>query len=373
MTDTVKNAKTVRRIGKFWKRTDDPAPWFPGAVLPLLVLLGLFVLGATWVAADIEKDVSSAVASRLERAGVMNSLVQASGQAVRIRADARETTEVALHTIARSTRCDTWLGRFVCTSGVTVDLLKPGPGDPAAEQLQHFSVSTEAGRVVLSGDVPDRDEHDRILRKAEGQFAIVRNCMTIGGGDLTGEFPGVADVAIESATHLLQGQVSWSHGLLSITGTAAPEGIARVRGVFGSVDESARGGINVLSTTSTKNCNQQFSALLADNKIYFKTASADLEARSRSLLERLAALAKTCPGELVVKGHTDNRGDAVMNKSLSFERASTVRDALGALGVDLDRVTAVGYGEDHPVAENTTSTGRAENRRIEVVIRQTPP
>ena len=71
---------------------------------------------------------------------------------------------------------------------------------------------------------------------------------------------------------------------------------------------------------------------------------------------------------LTIEGHTDSRGDADMNEALSRARAQAVRDALAQLGIDGERMSAVGYGETQPIADNATSEGRARNRRIAIVV-----
>ena len=71
---------------------------------------------------------------------------------------------------------------------------------------------------------------------------------------------------------------------------------------------------------------------------------------------------------IVVEGHTDSVGAAGMNQALSMRRAEAVRDALVAHGVEADRVSVAGYGSERPVADNTSSAGRANNRRVEIVI-----
>lgn len=73
---------------------------------------------------------------------------------------------------------------------------------------------------------------------------------------------------------------------------------------------------------------------------------------------------------LRVEGHTDGQGDAALNKQLSGERALAVKDYLIEKGVAAERLIAVGFGMDKPIADNTTDEGRAQNRRIEFKIAQ---
>lgn len=72
-----------------------------------------------------------------------------------------------------------------------------------------------------------------------------------------------------------------------------------------------------------------------------------------------------------VVGHTDNTGSAAYNQDLSQRRAVAVADVLRGSGVPSARVTAYGRGEDAPIASNQTEAGRAQNRRVEIIIRPT--
>jgi outer membrane protein OmpA-like peptidoglycan-associated protein len=65
-----------------------------------------------------------------------------------------------------------------------------------------------------------------------------------------------------------------------------------------------------------------------------------------------------------IGGYTDNTGDPDSNLKLSQDRATNVMNELVVLGVVSDRLTAEGYGGQHPVADNSTDTGRQQNRRI---------
>ena len=69
-----------------------------------------------------------------------------------------------------------------------------------------------------------------------------------------------------------------------------------------------------------------------------------------------------------IQGHTDNQGDPNFNRLLSEKRAQSIKDYLVKKGVPSDRMTVKGYGEDKPVADNKTETGRAKNRRIEFKV-----
>jgi OmpA-OmpF porin, OOP family len=68
-----------------------------------------------------------------------------------------------------------------------------------------------------------------------------------------------------------------------------------------------------------------------------------------------------------ISGHTDDAGKKAVNKKLSQQRADAVRDYLVSRGIDADRIKAVGYGDEKPIAPNTTSEGRQRNRRIEAI------
>jgi outer membrane protein OmpA-like peptidoglycan-associated protein len=119
------------------------------------------------------------------------------------------------------------------------------------------------------------------------------------------------------------------------------------------------------AVAAAKACEADLAALLATSQIRFATGRADIHADSRALLDKLAQAARNCPGTLRVEGHTDDRGDARSNLALSEARAAAVRDALTARGLGAERLESVGFGPDHPVADNATAEGRAMNRRIE--------
>jgi OOP family OmpA-OmpF porin len=67
-----------------------------------------------------------------------------------------------------------------------------------------------------------------------------------------------------------------------------------------------------------------------------------------------------------IQGHTDSIGSAEYNKKLSERRAKAVYDIMVKMGIDPNRLSYVGYGEEMPIAENCTAEGRAKNRRVEV-------
>jgi outer membrane protein OmpA-like peptidoglycan-associated protein len=73
---------------------------------------------------------------------------------------------------------------------------------------------------------------------------------------------------------------------------------------------------------------------------------------------------------LTIIGHTDSTGSPAINNPLSVDRAQSVRDYLAARGVSVNRMDAVGRGEREPIADNNTESGRAQNRRVEIFLRE---
>jgi len=89
----------------------------------------------------------------------------------------------------------------------------------------------------------------------------------------------------------------------------------------------------------------------------------------RSDLATLAANLQNYPNsDVQIVGHTDNTGDAAYNVDLSTRRAGAVADVVRANGVDPYRIRTYGAGEDQPLASNLTPEGRAQNRRVELII-----
>jgi outer membrane protein OmpA-like peptidoglycan-associated protein len=107
--------------------------------------------------------------------------------------------------------------------------------------------------------------------------------------------------------------------------------------------------------------------------VFFASAKSDLLPGAREKLNDVAsALTKEDPNsKIVVEGHTDSQGALESNQALSERRAQTVRDYLVTRGVASDRIAAQGFGQTRSVADNTSPEGRANNRRVEIVVMPT--
>ncbi len=103
--------------------------------------------------------------------------------------------------------------------------------------------------------------------------------------------------------------------------------------------------------------------------VLFETGRAEIKPTARGAIAKLAAFLRDHPERRVrVEGYTDSVGDDAYNQVLSQRRADAVAAALGALGVSAARLETRGYGESYPVADNTSATNRALNRRVEIYI-----
>jgi OOP family OmpA-OmpF porin len=119
---------------------------------------------------------------------------------------------------------------------------------------------------------------------------------------------------------------------------------------------------------------EMFEALNRDGHvalyINFDTGKSVIRDESRPIIEQIVQMLKENPQlKLSVEGHTDNTGNPASNKTLSEERAKSVVSAIVSQGIDVVRLSAAGYGQDKPIADNNTEEGRAMNRRVELVKR----
>jgi outer membrane protein OmpA-like peptidoglycan-associated protein len=105
--------------------------------------------------------------------------------------------------------------------------------------------------------------------------------------------------------------------------------------------------------------------------VLFETAKWQLIGTANQKLNEVAdALTKQDKDStMVVEGHTDSQGKDAMNQELSQKRAESVRTYLVSRGIAADRITAMGYGPQRPIADNNSPEGRANNRRVEIVVK----
>jgi outer membrane protein OmpA-like peptidoglycan-associated protein len=133
-----------------------------------------------------------------------------------------------------------------------------------------------------------------------------------------------------------------------------------------AMEQAARGtGVEVSRTQD----NQLKVNIPSD--VSFDTNSSAIKPQMRSVLDPFANSLRDDPNARVaIIGHTDSTGPDSVNNPLSIDRAQSVRDYLAARGVSPARVETAGRGEQEPVADNTTETGRARNRRVEIYLRE---
>ncbi len=132
-------------------------------------------------------------------------------------------------------------------------------------------------------------------------------------------------------------------------------------------DPSKRGCPKLVRVTATE--------IIILEQVQFDTGKATIKPASDALLDSVAAVLKEHPEirKVEIQGHTDNKGSKPLNKTLSQNRANSVQKALEKRGVESARLTAKGYGQDVPVADNKDEEGRAKNRRVQFVVTEKAP
>jgi len=106
--------------------------------------------------------------------------------------------------------------------------------------------------------------------------------------------------------------------------------------------------------------------------VLFESGKAELLPGAQDQLSRVAAYLKNSPRPVVIEGYTDSRGSPKTNQALSEKRARAVSEFLTSQGVPSDRIRSVGKGESSPIASNASASGRAQNRRVEIVLERAP-
>jgi len=232
--------------------------------------------------------------------------------------------------------------------------------------------------LTLSGYVPDNAVHAAVVAAAGRKFfseKVVDNLKASVGAP--SGFAATVVPALGALSRLSTGTLVVSDREVKLSGDALYDtAAAQIRS--GLSKEFPQGfqykdDISVKPAAAPVDgtvCQQLFSELLSKGSIRFEPARASIDPDSAGLLDRLIETALRCPGtNIEIAGHTDTGGDGASNQMLSEKRAQAVADYLVKAGLPPDRFTAVGYGSTQPVATNDTDEGKAQNRRIEFLVR----
>ena len=232
--------------------------------------------------------------------------------------------------------------------------------------------------VTLTGYVPDNTVHAALAAAAGRKFfseKVVDNLKASVGAPAG--FAAAVVPALGALSRLSTGTLVISDREVKLSGDALYDAAAaQIRAGLGKdfpqgwqfkADISVKPAAAPVDATV---CQQLFADLLGKGKIRFESGRDTISPDSAGLLDRLIETAQRCPtANIEIAGHTDTDGEDVANQTLSEKRAQAVVDFLVKAGLPANRFTAMGYGSSQPVASNDTDEGKAQNRRIEFLVR----
>lgn len=254
--------------------------------------------------------------------------------------------------------------------------------DPNADAPPEFVATlSPEGALQMRGRLPSEQVQEVVRSFAAAAFGS-RNLTpaTRVVDDLPAGWSTRVLVALEALSVLENGAIIVSPDTISVSGVTgrqdASDEIARLMsdgladGAEFEIDVSYSEALDPLAALPTpEECVASINSALEANKITFAPSSSDIDPSAREVIDQIADILRDC-GEvpMEVAGHTDSQGRETMNQSLSQARADAVLNAILARRVLVSNLTAKGYGEANPIADNDTAEGREANRRIEFTL-----
>ncbi len=234
------------------------------------------------------------------------------------------------------------------------------------------------GNVQLRGRIPDERMRSAVESFARARFGIdaVYGAMRLDGA-LPEGWPLRVLAAVEALGQLNSGSVLVRADLIRVEGVSGSQTASDkiARGLSAAVGGGEEFQISVsydekldplAGLPTPEECLADLNTILTASKINFEPGSATLAADAREIIDAIAARMKDCADvPMEIGGHTDAQGREEMNQQLSQDRAQAIVAALMERRVLTGSLTAKGYGESVPIADNDTEAGRESNRRIE--------
>jgi OmpA-OmpF porin, OOP family len=259
---------------------------------------------------------------------------------------------------------------------------EPAP-DTTAEQAddsipEFVATRSPEGQVLLRGRMPDELTRDAVQSFALARFGSETTEATVRiVEDVPPGWAVRVLVALEALSGLNNGAMTVRPDVIRITGETgnaeARDEIARLvtaklgEGTDLVLDVRYREELDpVASLPTPEECVARVNAAIAARKITFAPGSTDIESGAMSTIDKVAEALRECQTvQMEIGGHTDSQGSEGMNERLSQARADAVLNAIMSRRVLTSNLTARGYGESRPIADNGTEAGREANRRIE--------
>lgn len=242
-----------------------------------------------------------------------------------------------------------------------------------------LSITRNGSDFTLSGDLPDGAVKASLLDSLKGALGggvnLIDN-LNLKAGVNVPDLSGLGAV-LKAAADIPDFNFKLDGDTITLTGTAPSEDVkaaveAAVKTAWATVKinneievkapapATAPGGCGTLPANITG---------LLNAPINFETDGFTLTPGSQQMLTAVANKLKECPNaNIAVTGYTDNTGNDGINIPLSGNRAKSVGDYLVSQGVATDHVTTKGLGSADPIASNNTPDGRAQNRRVVIVV-----
>ena len=268
---------------------------------------------------------------------------------------------------------------FVLHAVLPESLTDSAPVDP-----EFVATLSPEGLVHIRGRVGSKETRDTVDSFAKARFTsdAVHTTTRIAEG-LPRNWPLRILTALETLSYLSNGAVTVTPDNLVVSGnTGRKEANAMIAGMLSeklgeaeqfSIDVTYREALDPIASIPTPDeCEERVAQMQINRKIGFEPGSATIDASGVQIMDDIADILKQC-GEIRMEigGHTDSQGREVMNEELSQARAQAILNELRQRRVLTSTITAKGYGESQPIADNKTEDGREANRRIEFrLIRQ---
>lgn len=229
--------------------------------------------------------------------------------------------------------------------------------------------------VIVEGLVPDEATRAGIVQRLRAIYgdAHVMDRMEVGAVTAPANWSRyVTQVVTEDLKHVSAGELRVDGSAVHLIGKVADkERLARVQSHVKAAFNPTYEIHDELTVDDTGQRQDVLNRTLASRTIQFESGSAVLTQAGRGVLDDMAsAIVRVGVPQLDIVGHTDSAGDRQSNILLSVQRADAVKTYLNERGIEAQRMIVSGRGPDIPVADNTTSSGRAKNRRIEFIIRR---